>query len=57
VGALSLFHVTQFFKTLKTTCAEQLSKAEKMRRIVMHAFRKLLKKFDIRPPDLLPAPA
>lgn len=53
----ALVHVTQFFKTLKTIGAEQLTKAEKMKRIIAHAFRKFLKKFDIRPPDLLPAPA
>jgi hypothetical protein len=53
----ALVHVTQFFKALKKIGAEQLSKAEKMKRIIAHAFRKFLKKFDIRPPDLLPAPA
>ena len=53
----SLFHVTQFFKTLKTACAAQLTKAEKMKRIIAHAFRKFLGKINFRPPDLLPAPA
>jgi len=57
VGALSLFQVTQFFKTLKTACAEQLTKAEKMKRIIAHAFRKFLGKINFRPPNVLPAPA
>lgn len=53
----ALFHVAQFLKTLKTACAEQLTKTEKMKRVIAHAFRKLLEKINFCPPDRRPAPA
>ena len=53
----SLFHVANFFKTLQSSCAEQFTKAEKMKRVVERAFKKFIGKIHIHPPNLLPAPA
>ena len=51
----ALISVSDFFKTLKA-CAEQLSKAERMKRVIYRAFRKFFESGKIHPPNLLPAP-
>ena len=53
----SLFHVATFFKTLQSSCAEQFTKAEKMKRVIERAFKKFIGKIHVHPPNLLPAPA
>lgn len=53
----SLFHVANFFKTLQSTGAEQLTKVEKMRRVIERAFKKFIEKINSHPPNLLPTPA
>lgn len=53
----SLFHIATFFKTLQSSCAEQLTKAEKMKRVIERAFKKFIEKIHINPPNLFPAPA
>ena len=52
----ALTDVSAFFKTLKP-CAEQLTKIERMRRVISRAFKKFIEIVKVRPPNLLPAPA
>ncbi|PIQ42459.1 MAG: transposase, partial [Gammaproteobacteria bacterium CG12_big_fil_rev_8_21_14_0_65_46_12] len=51
----ALANLSAFFKTLKSS-AEQLSKTEKMRRVIRRAFRKFIETVKTHPPNLLPAP-
>src|SRR3990167_4990519 len=51
----ALSHLSDFFKTLKP-CAEQLSRAERMRRIIYRAFKKFIGIVKVHTPTLLPAP-
>lgn len=51
----ALISVSAFFKTLKA-CAEQLSKTERMKRVIYRAFRKFFESVKTHPPNLLPAP-
>lgn len=51
----ALVNLSDFFKTLKPS-AEQLSRAERMRRVIYRAFRKFIETLKTHPPNLLPAP-
>lgn len=53
---VALSSLSDFFKTLKP-CAEQLSRQERMRRVLYRAFRKFIDILPNGPPKLLPAPA
>lgn len=53
---LAFIHLSDFFKTLKP-CAEQLSRQEKMKRMICCAFRKFLGELPHGPPSLLPRPS
>lgn len=52
---LAFIQLSEFFKTLKP-CAEQLTRQEKMKRIIYRAFKKFLGELPHGPPKLLPAP-
>lgn len=52
----ALTELSAFFKTLKP-CAEQLSRTERMKRVISRAFKKFIEIVNARPPNLLPAPA
>jgi len=51
----ALVQLVEFFKTLKVS-AEQLSKAERMKRVIYRAFKKFIDSAGVHPPNLLPAP-
>ena len=52
----ALADLSHFFKTLKP-CAEQLTKKERMTRVICRAFKKFIGKIKFHPPNCLPAPA
>jgi hypothetical protein len=51
----ALSSLSRFFKTLKP-CAEQLSRTERMRRVIYRAFKKFIETPLSHPPNLLPQP-